>query len=94
MRKPWLILDDTALSVENLEVKEVVIGSGEARIRYVLVRNPAEARREAAKCQKHLEKLKEELFKLKKLDGKAHTKAHSRINSHIIYKKYLKMDCE
>lgn len=52
---------------DNLEVKEVVIGNGEARVRYVLVRNPAEAKREAAKRQKHLDKLKEELTKLKSL---------------------------
>ncbi|GAB6172667.1 IS1634 family transposase [Paradesulfitobacterium aromaticivorans] len=77
---------------DNLEVKEVVVGNGEARIRYVLVRNPAEAKRDAATRDKHLEKLKNELAKLNELDGKAHTKAHCRLNSHIIYKKYLKMD--
>lgn len=77
---------------DNLEVKEVIVGNGEARIRYVLVRNPAEARRDAATREKHLEKLKKELAKLKELDGKAHTKAHCRINSHMVYKKYLKMD--
>lgn len=79
---------------DNLEVKEVVVGDGEARIRYVLVRNPAEAKREAAKRAKHLEKLKAELAKLKELDGKAHTKAHCRLNSHIVYKKYLRMDAK
>jgi len=47
---------------DNLEVKEVTIGDGEARVRYVLVRNPAEARRDAAKRKKHLKKLKEELY--------------------------------
>lgn len=29
---------------DNLEVKEVIVGEGEARVRYVLVRNPSEAR--------------------------------------------------
>ncbi|ODA38709.1 IS1634 family transposase [Desulfosporosinus sp. BG] len=77
---------------ENLEVKEVIVGDGEARVRYVLVRNPAEARRDAARREKHLEKLKAELAKLKELDGSAHSKAHCRLNSHITYKKYLKMD--
>ena len=77
---------------ENLEVKEVIVGDGEARVRYVLVRNPAEARRDAARREKHLEKLKAELVKLKELDGSAHSKAHCRLNSHITYKKYLKMD--
>lgn len=77
---------------DNLEVKEVIIGNGEARIRYVLVRNPVEARRDAARRTKQLEKLREELATLKDLDGKAHTKAHCRINTHQVYKKYLKMD--
>lgn len=77
---------------ENLEVKEVVVGDGEARVRYVLVRNLAEARRDAARREKHLAKLKAELIKLKELDGSAHSKAHCRLNSHITYKKYLKMD--
>lgn len=64
------------------------------RLRYVLVRNLAEARRDAAKREKHLEKLKKELAKLKELDGKAHTKAHCRLNTHLVYKKYLKMDAK
>lgn len=79
---------------DNLDVKEVIIGDGEARVRYVLVRNPIEARRDAAKREKLLEKLKDELAKLKELDGTAHTKAHCRLNSHITYKKYLKMDAK
>ena len=77
---------------ENLEVKEVTVGNGEARIRYVLVRNPSEAKRDAQTRNKHLERLKEKLAKLKELDGEAHTKAHCRLYSHIVYKKYLKID--
>jgi transposase len=77
---------------DNLEVKEIVIGDGEARVRYVLVRNPAEAKRDAATREKHLEKLTQELAKLKDLNGEAHTKAHCRLYSHQAYKRYLKMD--
>jgi IS4 transposase len=77
---------------DNLEVKEVIKGDGEARVCYVLVRNPAEARRDAARREKHLEKLKAKLAKLKELDGIAHSKVHCCLNSHITYKKYLKMD--
>lgn len=79
---------------ENLEVKEMIVGDGEARIRYVLVRNPSEARRNAHTRNKHLEKLGEKLAKLKELDGEAHTKAHCRLYSHIVYKKYLKIDAK
>ncbi len=77
---------------DNLDVKEVIIGNGEARVRYVLVCNPIKARRDAAKREKLLERLKEKLAKLKELDGTAHTKAHCRLNSHVTYKKFLKMD--
>ncbi len=43
---------------DNLEVKEIVVGDGEARKRYVLVRNPEEARRDAARREAHLERLR------------------------------------
>ena len=79
---------------DNLEVKEVIVGKGEARIRYILVRNPSEVKRDAHTRNKHLERLKEKLAKLKELDGEAHTKAHCRLYSHIIYKKYLKIDAK
>ncbi|MCP3775653.1 IS1634 family transposase [Paenibacillus sp. MZ04-78.2] len=77
---------------DNLEVKDITIGDGEARKRYVLVRNPDEARRDAARREKHLTALKEELARLKELDGEAHTKAHCRLHNHTTYKRYLKMD--
>lgn len=77
---------------DNLEVKELVIGDGEARVRYVLVRNLAEVKRDAAIRNKHLETLAQELAKLKELNGDAHTKAHCRLYSHPVYKRYLKMD--
>jgi transposase len=77
---------------DNLEIKEIVIGDGEARIRYVLVKNPDEAKRQSIRRNKHLELLKEELSRLKELDGKAHSKAHCRLNTHMVYKKYLRMD--
>lgn len=77
---------------DNLEVKEIVIGDGEARKRYVLVRNPEEAKREATQREKHLKDLQEALDGLNQLDGEAHSKAHCRIHSHVTYKRYLKMD--
>ena len=77
---------------DNLEVKEIVVGDGEARKRYVLVRNPEEARRDAARREAHLERLRTELARLKELDGEAHTQAHCRLHSHPTYKRYLKTD--
>jgi transposase len=77
---------------DNLEVKEVVIGDGEARVRYALVRNPTEVKRDAARREEHLKFLQEELARLKELDKEAHTKAHCRLNSHPTYKRYLCTD--
>ncbi len=77
---------------DNLEIKEITIGGGEARVRYVLVRNPSEAKRDAARREKHLKDLREQLEQLKELDGEAHTKAHCRLHSHPTYKRYLKTD--
>lgn len=75
---------------DNLEVKEIVIG--EARTRYVLVRNPEEVKRDAARREEHLKRLRVELVRLKELNGDAHTKAHCRLHSHPTYKRYLKID--
>lgn len=77
---------------DNLEVKDITIGDGEARKRYVLVRNPEEAKRDAAQREGHLKSLQEALDDLKQLDGEAHSKVHCRLHSHITYKRYLKMD--
>lgn len=77
---------------DNLEVKEVVVGDGEARIRYVLVRNPDEAKRDALRRESHLERLRAQLAKLKELDGEAHTKAHCALQTHPTYKRLLKAD--
>jgi transposase len=77
---------------DNLEVKDIAIGDGEARKRYLLVRNSDEAEREAARRENHLTALKEELVRLKGLDGEAYTRAQSRLLNHPTYKRYLKMD--
>lgn len=77
---------------DNLEVKDITIGDGEARKRYVLVRNPEEAKRDAAQREEHLKALQEALDGLQQLDGEAHSKAHCRLHSHTTYKRYLKMD--
>ena len=60
---------------DNIEVKEIVVGDGEARIRYVLVRNPHEATRDKAKREEILKRIRAELDAIGDLDGKAHSKA-------------------
>ncbi|MGA2160437.1 MAG: IS1634 family transposase [Dehalococcoidia bacterium] len=77
---------------DNLEIKEVVVGDGEARIRYVLARNPKEAERDKAKREIILSKIREELAKLGDLGGEPHCKACCELIAHKSYGRYLKMD--
>lgn len=77
---------------DNLEVKEIVIGDGEARTRYVLVRNPEEAEWDKAKREETLDKLKLELARIGELNGAPHTKAVCSIIAHPTYGRYLKTD--
>lgn len=77
---------------EGVEVKEIVVGEGEARQRYVLVRNPRQAKRDQAKREELLERLEEELTGLGELKGSNHSKACCALLSHPAYGRYLKQD--
>jgi transposase len=60
---------------QNLEIKEIVVGDGEARHRYVLARNPEQAKRDRAHREQILEEPRRELDSLKYLPEGRHTKA-------------------
>lgn len=75
---------------DNLEVKELAIGDGEARVRYVLVRNPERVRRDKAEREAIIRTLEEELSRLKETKGEAHSKAACALISHKAYGRYLK----
>lgn len=77
---------------ENLEVKEIIIGNGENRTRYILVRNPEEVKRDKAKRDEIIKKIKEELACIGELNGAPHTKAVCNLIAHPTYGRYLKMD--
>jgi hypothetical protein len=77
---------------DNLEIKEVVVGDGEARIRYILARNPKEALRDKEKRELILSKIREELTKLGDLNGEPHCKACCELIAHKSYGRYLTMD--
>ena len=74
---------------EGVEVKEIVVGEGEARERYVVVRNPKQVQRDRAKREELLAKLEKELDGLK---GSGHSKACCALLSHPTYGPYLKQD--
>ncbi|MEW5898252.1 MAG: IS1634 family transposase [Bacillota bacterium] len=72
---------------DNLEVKEIVVGEGEARQRYILVRNPQEAARDKAKRKAIIKELEEQLPKIR-----SHAKAVCELMAHPVYGRYLKLD--
>ena len=72
---------------DNLEVKEIVVGNGEARERYILVRNPEEAVRDKARREKIIKELEEQLPHMK-----SHVKAVCELMAQPVYGRYLKLD--
>jgi transposase len=77
---------------ESVEVKEILVGEGEARQRYILVRNPKRAKRDQAQRQELLTRLEEELKGLGELKGPMHTRACCALLCHPAYGRYLKQD--
>lgn len=77
---------------DNLEVKEIIVGDGEARRRYVLVRNPEQAQRDRASRERILDELRQELEGLRYLPEGQHTRAVCALRSHPTLGRYLKQD--
>lgn len=75
---------------DNLEVKEVVIGEGGRRRRFVLVSNPEEARKDKLSRERTLAKLKQALISLGAEKGKAHKRAVCALMAHRTMGRYLK----
>jgi len=76
----------------NLRVKEVVVGDGERRRRYVVCHNPEEEARQRAHRERVLEELEAELASLQDLDNSgAHTKRACQLRSSRRYGRYLRM---
>lgn len=74
----------------NLWAKEVVVGEGEKRRRYILCRNPDQAAREAAHRDQVLAELKAELESHPDLDPAAKWAAELRASGR--YGRYVKVD--
>jgi transposase len=75
---------------ENLEIKEVIVGNGERRRRFVLVHNPEEAQKDKATREKTLQKMDEALQSLGEQEGKSHKKSVCALLSHRTMGRYLK----
>lgn len=76
---------------ENLEVKEVVVGDGEGRRRYVVCHNPLEEERQRKHRQKHLDLLEAELATLRQPEpGQRHSKRACQLLSSARFGRYLR----
>jgi transposase len=75
---------------DNLEVKEIVVGEGERRRRFVLVRNLVQAEKDKTTREKTLRKVEEALQALGDQRGKAHKKAVCALLSHRTLGRYIK----
>ena len=60
---------------DNLRVKEVRVGEGDAAVRYVVCHNPAEAERDRTKRQQRIERIEAELARLAEQRQRAGTEA-------------------
>jgi hypothetical protein len=75
---------------EGVEVKEILVGEGEASQRYVVVRNQQRAERDRAIREDLLSRLGEELKQIKVLKGKPHSKACCALLANSVYARYLR----
>jgi transposase len=75
---------------ENLQVKEVVLGDGERRMRYAVCFNPQEAQRQKAHREQIVHEIEAELQSLRYLPEEGHTKRVCALRSSARYGRYLK----
>ena len=75
---------------EDLKVKEVTVGDGEARTRYVLVLNSEEAKKDKKQREEIISEIKDSLEHLRQLPEEQHTKKMCELRSHKVFGKYLR----
>jgi transposase len=75
---------------ENLEIKEVIIGAGERRRRFILVYNPEEAKRDRASRERILTRIEKTLVALGEQQGKDHKRSVCALLSHRTMGRYLR----
>jgi transposase len=74
---------------DALHVKQVWVGEGETRRRFVVCRNLEEARRDKHRREQWLERLGEELEALKGKEGEARTQAEAELITHPTMRRFL-----
>ena len=83
---------------ENLRVKEVSVGDGDAAERFVVCHNPSEAERDQARREQRIARIEAELVRLKlqrersktKADRAAHQRGECALRDHKTLSRYLR----
>ena len=75
---------------QNLNVKQVIVGDGAARQRFVIARNPWEADRDRDRREKTITRLEGELTRLQQIRGQAHQKAAGKLRAHRSMGRYIR----
>jgi hypothetical protein len=83
---------------DNLRVKEVKVGDGDAAVRYVVCHNPAEAERDQARRQQQLDRIQSELARLAKqrqtgntkTEREEHLRGECALRDHPTLSRYLR----
>lgn len=75
---------------DNLRVKEVIVGDGERRQRYVVCHNPAEAERQLRHRERTVAELEAELPFLRQSNTGKHSKRACELRTSARFGKYLK----
>jgi hypothetical protein len=76
---------------ENLQVKEVIVGDGERRRRYVVCYNPQEAERQARHREEVLTELAAEIECLHESNGGSHSKHVCELRASGRYGRYIRL---
>ena len=74
---------------DNLHVKEVWVGTGATRRRFIVVRNPLEAERDRRTRARHLTRIANELTAITRKTGDARLAAEGALLAHPVLKRYL-----
>lgn len=77
------------LVADNLHVKEVWVGTGVTRRRFIVVRNPLEAERDRRTRARHLDRIGNELAAISGKTGDARLAAEGALLAHPTLKRYL-----
>jgi hypothetical protein len=75
---------------ENIAVKQVIVGDGAARQRFVVARNPREAERDRGRRELTISRLEAKLSGLAQIRGTAHEKAACKLRAHPSMGRYLR----